>query len=355
MALNPVLYGNFNLNDGMNFFVVGKSYGFPAINPSMFKIGRLEGMKKVGENINERKIKIDMRILGTSRADLEDKIDNLLNALFNRNQQLVMHSNDNRYFVCDCLDFQCDLATGNIISTTATVEFIAYQPFAYSALPTIFDTGVITMPLQGAALGSTSYSQSWTINSGGNVFARPSVRIYQRTPVNATTMTGTALIATHIYGSITCAQTQFNLNVGDDLILSSGGHTQSVVVAQFTPFGSTTINVGGFSANFAYPAGTTITRDMTWGPIQINQTTDQQVLQISTNLPTTTGDYLDINCDPLTTNGYTVIKNGSGVLSTIAGSFPVLEDGNSGWTITIQANSVPQIQVVWTWQQRWIS
>lgn len=174
-------------------------------------------------------------------------------------------------------------------------------------------------------------------------------------PINATTMTGTTLISGRIYNSITCAATQYDLNVGDDLILASGTHTQSVVVAQFTPFGSTTINTGGFSANFAYPAGATITRDMAWDTIQINQTTDQQVLLITSNLPTTTGDYLDINCDPLTTNGYTVIKNGSGVLSAIAGSFPVLEDGNSAWTITIQAKSVPQIQVVWTWQQRWIS
>lgn len=351
----PILYGNFNLNDGINYFVVGKSYGFPAINPSMFKIGRLEGMKKVGENINERKIKIDMRIIGTSRADLEDRIDDLFNALFNRNQQLVMHTNDNRYFVCDCVNVQCDLPTGNIISTTASLEFLAYQPFAYAALSSTYDTGIVTVPNQGVVLGPTSYSQSWTVTSGGNVFARPTIRIYQRMPVNATSMTGTTLTLGKVYNSITCNATQYDLNIGDDLILASGTHAQSIVVAQFTPFGSTTINTGGFSANFAYPAGTTITRDMTWSVIQLNQTTDQQVLQINSNLPSTTGDYLDVNCDPLTTNGYTVIKNGSGVLSAIAGSFPVLEDGDSAWTITIQANSVPQIEIVWTWQQRWIS
>ncbi len=187
------------------------------------------------------------------------------------------------------------------------------------------------------------------------MFARPTLVITQKAPVNVTAMTGATLTVGLIYNSISCNALPYPLNVGDDLILSSGTHSQSVVVTQATAAGSTTVNTGGFAANFAYAAGTVITQDLTWQQIQINQTTDQQVLQINSGLPATTGDYLTINCDPLTTNGYTVIKNGGTTLSTIAGSFPVLEDGTSNWTISIYANSVPQFEVVWTWQQRWIS
>jgi hypothetical protein len=355
MGISPVTYGSFNLNDGINYFVTKKSYGFPSINPSMFKIGRLEGMKKVGENINERKLQIEMRILGTSRADLETKIDVLLDALFNRNQNLTMHTNDTRYFICDCVDFKCDLHPGQVISTTATLDFIAYIPFAFAPSPTFFDTGAITMPSVGAALGQTAYSSTYTLVSGGNVFTRPTLRITQQTPLCSMSMTGATLISGHIYTSITCAATPQSLNIGDDLILTSGTHIQSIVVSQFTPAGSTTVSVGGFAANFAYPAGASLTRDLTWGQIQINQATDQQVLVVSSSLPATFGDYLDINCDPTTTNGFTAILNGGNTLSAVAGSFPILEDGSTDWTITILSNSVPQVDFLWTWTPRWIS
>jgi hypothetical protein len=355
MGISPVTYGSFNLNDGINYFVTRKSLGFPAINPSMFKIARLEGMKKVGENINERKIQIEMRILGVSREDLETKIDQLLDALFNRNQNLAMHSNDSRYFICDCVDFKCDLKPGQVISTAATLDFIAYNPFAYSASSTSFDTGIITMPSVGTSLGQAAYSTTYGLNSGGNVFTRPNLRIMQQTPLCSFSMTGATLIAGHIYNSIPCTATPQELNIGDDLILTSGTHMQSVVVAAFTPAGSTSVNVGGFAANFAYPAGSSLTRDLTWGQIQVNQTTDQQVLVISSGLPATFGDYIDINCDPTTTNGFSAILNGGNALSTVAGSFPILEDGSTNWTITILSNSVPQVEFIWTWTPRWIS
>jgi hypothetical protein len=355
MALTPVTFGSINLNDGVNYIVTKRTIPFPSINPSMFKIGRLEGMKKVGENINERKLTIEGRVIATSRADLENKLDALQAALFIRNQNLVMHTNDQRYFIADCVECQYTLGPGNVIHCPYIAVFNAYTPFAFAPTQTVVTSGVNTMAGAGVNLGAQFTTFTYNVVGGGNVFTRPVVRIYQRTPACSMAMTGTTLTVGQIYGTVSCTATPQLLNVGDDLILSSGTHTQSVVVSATTAPGATTITVGGYAPNFAYPAGTTLTRDLTWGSVQMNQTLDQQALIVTTNLPAAPNDYLDINCDPLQTNGYTAILNGGNTVSAVAGSFAALQPTSTPYTFSIFANSTPQIEVVWTFTSRWLS
>jgi hypothetical protein len=359
-TLTPITYAGFSLNDGINYFVTKKSYNFPSLQPATFKIGRLEGMKKTGENINERKINIEMRVLGVSRIDLENKLDALQQALFIRNAALVMHSNDSRYFVCDCTNFTCDLAQGNVISTTAKLEFTAFIPFAYANATSLFDSGVVAYTtISGVILGYTSYTASYTFAGGGNVYSRPNIRIVYNVPPCATTMTGATLTIGQIYTSVATTATPADLYAGDDLILTLTGHVpQSVVVSTFTPAGSTSIPVGGFSALSAYTTATTIVRSAIWQTVQVTQTTDTQTISLTGQLPAVNGDYMDINCDPTQGTGYLAIIN-SGVgnlpLPTFNGVFPVQEPYATTWTVAIVSNSTPQVEVEFTWVPRWIS
>lgn len=354
MALTPIMYNSFNLNDGINYVVLSKNIGFPAINPSTFKIGRLEGMKKVGENINERKITLTVRIIGVSRADLENKIDTMQQALWERGGTLALHSNDNRYYICDCIDCKFSFGVGQIISVQAQIDFIAYTPFAFAANISTQDTGMFIMPTNGANLGSSSYVSSFMVSGGGNVYARPIITITNQQPAFTTTLSSALALNTN-YTSISVVATTEPLYQGDDLILQTGTTTQSVVVSDNIDVGATTIPVGGFLPNVAFGIGSSVTRDQTVDLIQLNQTTDQQVLQVISPLPTNQGDYLQINCDPLQANGYTAILNSGNSISSIAGSFPVLEPTATGFTFTVTSNSVPQLQIVWTWISRWLS
>jgi hypothetical protein len=354
MALTPILYNSFNLNDGINYVTLSKNVGFPAINPSTFKIGRLEGMKKVGENINERKISLTVRVIGVSRADLENKIDAMQNALWQRGGNLYLHTNDNRYFIVDCVDCKYNFGVGQIVSVTAQLDFIAYTPFAFASTQSSYDTGIFVMPSVGTQLGPKSFSQSFAVVGGGNVYTRPVITITNQQPFMQVTLTS-ALTLNVNYTSINVTAVTQPLYQGDDLIIQSGTTKQSVVVAASVSAGATTIPVGGFLPNITFAIGSTVTRDSTINAIFMNQTTDQQVLEVSSLLPNNYGDDLVINCDPLSTNGYTAILNAGSTISSISGSFPVLEPTETDYTFVINANSVPQLEIVWNWNTRWLA
>lgn len=301
-----------------------------------------------------------MVILGTSRVDLENKIDALQQALFVRNTALAMHSNDSRYFVCDCTAFVCPLGQGNVIMAKAKVEFTAFIPFAYATTTSLFDSGITQYTtVSGVILGFTSYTQSYTFSGGGNVFSRPNIRIIYQSPPCATTLTNSvALTVGQVYTSISVAATPQILYPGDDIILTMAGHTQTVVVAIQAAAGSTTVTVGGFSALFAFNNTTTAVRTQLWQNVQVTQTTDTQTISLTGQLPVVLGDYVDINCDPTQATGYSTIIN-SGVgnlpLPTFNGVFPVQQPYNTTWTIAVVCNSTPLIEVQFTWVPRWIS
>src|SRR4051812_36906442 len=160
-----VMFGAMNLNDNINYFVVSKPISTVAVAPAMYKISRIAGMKKTGETINERQMTVDVRVLGTSRADLENKIDVLQQALNLRNQKLSIRTNDSRYFYADCIKIDGDLAPGKILSTVLKITFICYQPYAYANSTSTVDTGTLAMTFSSGQL----YTLSQNVTGGGSV------------------------------------------------------------------------------------------------------------------------------------------------------------------------------------------
>src|SRR5579859_2188655 len=141
-------YGTFNINDGVNYFLVKKdSPGFTPVAQTYFKVGRLEGVKKTGEVVNEKVINCDIVIVGASRSDLESKIDALYAALNQRGQNLALHTNDSRYHIADCIEVDLTMDLGNILHCKATCIFNALQPYLYSATTSTMDTGSMTLTL----------------------------------------------------------------------------------------------------------------------------------------------------------------------------------------------------------------
>ena len=210
-----MLYGAFNLNDGLNYYVTGKDdLSFPEVKQTFFKIGRLEGVKKTGESVDQKTITVDMVIIGVSRSDLENKIDALFQALNMRGQYLNLHSNDGRSFVADAIKADFPLKQGDIIKASGTVTFVAQNPYANGTTPGSYYTGATTLLLVS---GSTYKFPNFSITGGGNVFARPSIhlvntngadwsqiQIQQLTDSQTLTITGSLPINTGDYIDVYC-------------------------------------------------------------------------------------------------------------------------------------------------------
>lgn len=270
----PILYGTFNLNDGINYFVTGRDdLSFPSVKQTYFKIARLEGVKKTGESVDQKQITISMLVLGTSRADLELKIDALYQALNLRSQYLSLHSSDGRQYVADCTDASFPLKEGNILYATGQAVFTVLVPYASASNTSVFTTGNVSL---ASVSGSTYTFSTISITGGGNVYTRPIIH--------------------------------FDNNDG------------------------------------------TI-----WTQVQIQQTTDSQILTITGALPGNSNDYLDVYCDPTGFNGYTALLNGN-TLATVQGVFPVIEPIATNFLITISATSAPTaVALTFTWNSRYLS
>lgn len=348
---SPVLYGSFNLNDNVNFFVIRKPISTVSITPTYFKIGRLTGMKKTGETTNERTIKMDVRVLGVSRSDLENQLDSMQQALNLRQQQLSMRTNDTRYFLADCVAMEAQLAPGQVLSTTVSLTFICYDPYAYSLQTTTFDTGDMQLTYNSTLI---AYTGSTVVTGGGTAETFPVIRIYQHTTALTTTLT-TQLNSGSAYSQLSVAALSSPLAANDQLIIGTST-TKTVTVSTAAPQGATTVNVTTFTSNATYTVGTQVKKDLTINSIQINQVVDNTILVVGTPLPTVNGDYIDIYCDPNdNVNGFTAQKNGGPDLSTVAGVFPEIEPIATEFDFIVKANSQPTIDVLFTYTSRWLS
>lgn len=275
MASTPYFYGAQNLNDGVNYFLLEKdSLSMPSVSQTLFKVGRLEGMIKTGEVVNEKPIKVKMRVLGISRADLESKVDALTQALNLRQQHLSLHTSDSRYLIADCIQAQFPLGQGNVITTVGQLLFVAQEPYAYASAASTNDTGNVTY----TSIGGNQYQKSFSFAGGGTVYSYPTITL---TAKNATT----------------------------------------------------------------------------WTQLQIQQTTDSEVITLTSNLPTALNDTVTIVCDPRAQNGGQAYKNGNTANQcNINGIFPVEEPTATSWVITISAGATaPQVDVVWSWTPRWLA
>lgn len=266
-------YGSFNINDGINYFVTGKdNLSFPEVKQVYFKIGRLEGVKKTGESVDQKTITLNMMILGVSRYDLENRIDVLYQNLNKRGQYLQLHTNDNRQYIADCIKADFPLKQGDILVATGTVTFVLTSPYAISSTASTYDSGAVTLTLVS---GSTYTFPAFSITGGGNVFSRPSIHFANNTAV-------------------------------------------------------------------------------AWTQVQIQQQTDSQTLTITSNLPSASGDYLDIYCDPSGNNGFSAIKNGV-TQCALNGIFPIIEPTLTNFVVTINAPSAPHSDVTFSWNPRFLS
>lgn len=347
----PVTYGSFNLNDGINFFVIQKPISTVSVAPTYFKIGRLDGMKKTGEATNERQIKMTVRVIGTSRIDLENQIDIMQQALNLRQQQLTVRMNDTRYYLADCIAMDGSLGPGQILTTLVTLTFICYQPYALALQTTTYDTGNVLLPFSNP---DNAYKTTLSVTGGGTVYNYPKIRVIQQTSPMTTTLTA-QLTSGSAYSQLSVAPIASALNTGDKVIIGTST-TKTVSVSTFTPASSTVIPVNTFTSNATYTVGTSVVRDLTLNTIQFTQTVDNSILVVGTPLPTVNGDYVDIYCDPTdVTNGFTAQKNGGPGVSTVAGVFPVLEPIATGFTVFVTANSTPTLEFIFTYTSRWLS
>ncbi len=112
-------------------------------------------------------------------------------------------------------------------------------------------------------------------------------------------------------------------------------------------------------------AGTVFTRpqvritqsgtSLAWTSLTVQQLVNNQQLILTSGLPVTSGDYLDIFCDPMASSGQSVQRNSSGVPLPFSGLFPVLEPIPTAWRFIVAAPSRPSIRVQWTYTPRWLT
>ena len=268
------MYGTFSFNDGINFFLVEKPYDFPTYNQALYKIGRIEGVKKTSEVVNERTIALKVKVVGISRADLENQLETMYQSLALRQQQLAFYAIDGRYFIADCTDVKTVLAAGLPTSAIATITFTCQQPYAFAPTSSSYSSGVMTATPSG---GVCTYPVQ-NVSGGGSIFSRPTITITQ-----------------------------------------TGGTATS------------------------------------WTSLTVTQQTDNQIITVTSPLPTANGDTITIYCDPTqATNGYTVQKNTNGVPIPFVGQFPYLDYGNTAWLVTLNAPAATSIVFGLTWTARWI-
>lgn len=173
-------YGSTLLNDNVNLYLQEKPFEFPTYVQTTFKMARLEGVKKTGETVNGRTIQMKIKVVGSSRADLETRLSNLYQGLALRQQRLTMYTLDTRYFIADAIVASPVLVAGSPVSVILPVTFFCQQPYAFSVAQAQFDTGVISL---NYVSGKTFNFPLQTFAGGGTIFSRPQIRVmYQSGP-----------------------------------------------------------------------------------------------------------------------------------------------------------------------------
>lgn len=186
----PATFGSFNFNDNVNYFIIEKPFSMNPVSETFYKIARFEGTKRTSAITNERSITVKLRVIGTSRADLETRLNTLYTALSVQQQALSLYAIDGRYWIADCVAAEALEQGGSPIATTLQLTFIAQQPYAISPTMSTVSTGTVTLTNSG---GNNWVFPTRNITGGGNVFARGTVVI---TKLNTGTWTSLALTNT---------------------------------------------------------------------------------------------------------------------------------------------------------------
>jgi hypothetical protein len=346
-------YGGFVLHDLINYVLIQKEYDFPQVRQTYFKIARAVGMKKTGEVVNEQQIPVQVQVIGTSRADLEMKLDALYGALNQRQQALTLHSIDGRYWVADAIVAKAPLPPGKIVSTLVPVTFVAQQPYALAATASAYTWGAAALSLVS---GTTWQTGSIVIAGGGNATAPCSITITNTTALNTVTLTA-ALTQNTNYTALSVSALPAALANGTWLYISNGTTTQHVQLSAAAAQGATTLSVVSFTANANYAAtSSTVFVDTYITGVTYTQNPDGTTLTVS-NLGTSLGNggTLTVDSDYTTQNGYTVIANNSGTPLPFTGTFPVIEPGQTTFNLQVICNNQPTLTVAFSWTPHWLS
>lgn len=268
-------FGSFNLNDNTNYILRSKNLDFAEVKPMLQKLAHLDGMKIGGLSVNSRQIQVTLEVIGSSRTDLENKLDTLDLALSQKQQQLTLHSTpENRYFIADCLSAKTQFVNADSpVKALVTIVFLCQIPYAINP----------TVSTQSIAAGNLT------------------------------------LVSGHVY--------QFA-----NQVFAGGGTAIALPTIHL-------VNTNGVA----------------WTQVQITEVTDSRILTITSNLPSSTNDYLDIYCDPnaIPTGGYSIMKNGS-TACAFNGVFPVLQPTMTSWTIQVTTGgSTPAGSALWSWNARY--
>lgn len=166
--LNTYSYGGFVFNDNITYFTQQIDFTPSVVNIAAAKIARLEGIKKTGETVNDRQFQILIGIVASSREVLEQKIDILL-AAFNQRQQNLVYHTDGRYVLADCIEIA--IPVKNVSYAIVTAKFQAVQPFAFASSQSNWSvlTSVNTV--------GNNFTMTATILDYGTVFNRPLIKL----------------------------------------------------------------------------------------------------------------------------------------------------------------------------------
>lgn len=348
------LFGSYQLDafsNGVGNIIAGKDVSAPTINPITSNIPRRYGAVKNGEVVGPRDIDVSLKIVGSSRTDLNARLDALKKALRLRGQQLVIYE-DLRYFAnTDCLSAEAKLSgAANISACVVSLKFRSYDPMAYAATSSSYDTGTQALTSSGGVWNFSTIA----IAGGGTVEAYPLIRLINQSSTGSTTTTSARNSGTS-YTTLPVSATSFSASVGDQLQLSSGGNSQIVTVATGFSAGATTITVSSFTANATYSSGSTVTKLTQWSAITVTQTSDSQTVTAYSTatvpLPNVNSDYVDIQCDPAT--GFSIQTNGNGKFSDPMGVFPTLPPDSTNFNISVTCNSAVSAEAIFSWTARY--
>lgn len=221
-------FGNFTLHDGQTYFVTKIDGISPLdLNITTAKIGRTEGLKKIGQSVDMRTITVAMTVIAPDRATLIAKLDALVAALAIPQQTLVLHP-DGRYFVADCV--KCTFPVDAVGSAQVQLQFNCYQPYAYAPYQN-------QATLQGTATPSLF---NWQLTGGGTIFSHPTIIVQNIDPVS--TLSNIAVLNT-------TANTQLAFPSGFTL---AHGEYFTAVSDPFQPNGYTVTKNGNTSVYYDF-------------------------------------------------------------------------------------------------------
>lgn len=358
MVNTSYYFGSLLLNsmtNNLGITVLSKNVDMPTVKPVTFPMARRDGVKKSGQQIEPRDVHVILEVVGSSRVDLLSRLDTLKQGLFLQGQQLIIYEIDARYYTnVDCVSAPITFQAGqSAVKAHVPCTFRCYDPFAYASTLSTYDTGTVALTLASSLWNFAAIN----ITGDGTYYSYPLFHIVNKTSTGSTTLTSARNNGT-AYTTIAVASTSFSGASGDQLTITHGGTTQTLTASAGWSVGATSISTNSFTASANYVSSDVAAKVTQWNALTISQTQDSQTLTVNTSsgvpLPNLNGDYVDVQCDPAQTQGWSVQTNGSGLFSDFQGVPPVIEPGTTTFNISIASASAVSADCLISWRARYV-